>query len=189
MKTPRYKFDEKWMESIRLMPYISVEYTERMIRDYIEGKRTEEYVNHEFCETYFECAWVLIKAQIDARKERNERARLKRVARREARLAEAARKKAIEDKRIARQEAARKAEADAAAPGNTDGLQSGLSDGNRDGGSCPVKENETESPSVGQACGCAGGGIGMREAYAFGQRQTGTSCGFVDSFLDGPCAQ
>lgn len=96
------------------MPYISVEYTERMIRDYIEGKRTEEYVDHEFCETYFECAWVVIKAEVDARKARNERARLKRVARRDAILAEAARLKAIEDERIARAEAARKAEAEAA---------------------------------------------------------------------------
>lgn len=114
MKTPRYKFDDVWMKAIRLMPYISEEYTERMIRDYIEGKRTEEYVNHEFLETYFECAWVLIKERIDSRKERNERARLKRVARREAVLAEAARLKAAEDERIAREEAARKAQAEAA---------------------------------------------------------------------------
>ena len=114
MKAPRYKFDEAWTRAIRLMPYISEEYTERMIRDYIEGKRTEEYVNHEFLETYFECAWVLIKDCIDSRKERNERARLKRVARREALLAQAARLKAVEDERVAREEAARKAQAEAA---------------------------------------------------------------------------
>lgn len=111
MKTPRYKFDDVWMVAIKLMPFESVEFTEGLIRDYIEkGRDVEPY----FDWSNFECAWVLIKAQIDARKARNERARLKRVARKEALLAEQARIKAKEEARRAAEEARRKAEEDAA---------------------------------------------------------------------------
>ncbi len=88
MKTPRYKFDDVWKEAIRLMPYQSEEYTEMVIRGYIENGRDADT---EFRETNFECAWLLIKAQIDARKERNLRARRKRMLRRELIVAERAR--------------------------------------------------------------------------------------------------
>ncbi len=90
MKTPRYKFDDVWKEAIRLMPYQSEEYTEMVIRGYIENGRDADT---EFRETNFECAWLLIKAQIDARKERNLRARRKRMLRRELIVAERARRR------------------------------------------------------------------------------------------------
>ena len=98
MKTPRYKFDDVWKEAIRLMPYQSEEYTEMVIRGYIENGRDADT---EFRETNFECAWLLIKAQIDARKERNLRARRKRMLRRELIVAERARIAAAEEQRRA----------------------------------------------------------------------------------------
>lgn len=112
MKTPRYKFDDVWKEAIRLMPYQGEEYTEMVIRGYIENGRDADT---EFRETNFECAWLLIKAQIDARKERNLRARRKRMFRRELIVAERARIAAAEEQRRAAAEAARVAAEETAA--------------------------------------------------------------------------
>lgn len=112
MKTPRYKFDDLWKEAIRLMPYLSEEYTERLIRDYIENDRDAD---SDFRDTNFECAWLLIKAQIDARKSRNLRARQKRMLCRRRILDEQARRAAAAERRRAEAEAARIAAEEAAA--------------------------------------------------------------------------
>lgn len=110
MKAQRYKFDELWKEAIRLRSYLSDEYTVQLIRDYIEKGRN---VDGEFSQTNFECAWILIKAQIDARKRRNGREREKRRVRRESIMAEKARLQAIEDARRAEAEARRVAQEEA----------------------------------------------------------------------------
>ena len=94
------------------MPHQGEEYTEMVIRGYIENGRDADT---EFRETNFECAWLLIKAQIDARKERNLRARRKRMLRRELIVAERARIAAAEEQRRAAAEAARVAAEETAA--------------------------------------------------------------------------
>ena len=86
MKTPKYKFNEKWHEAIKRSHELYAPGVEHLVRKYIE---TGEDIDGEFIETDFECAWVLMKAEIDRRKARNERARERRRTRRE----EAERKK------------------------------------------------------------------------------------------------
>lgn len=79
--------------------------TERMVRDYIEtGKEPRfHYVDHEG----FRCAWVIIRAEIDRRRRRNERARERRRERKAQRAAEleAAEKAAKKARRLARKAA------------------------------------------------------------------------------------
>ena len=77
MKTRKYKFDTVWSQAISLLDHTGGDSSiaEQQIRRYIEhdDDPTEEIRN-----TPFECAWLLIKAQIDTRKLRNERARQRR---------------------------------------------------------------------------------------------------------------
>ena len=80
-KAPRYKFDDTWKAMLhRFEEIYGVEF-EKEIRDYIEtGKNYDDY----FRDCAFECVWILLKAEIDRRKARNDRARERRRKHREA---------------------------------------------------------------------------------------------------------
>jgi chemotaxis protein histidine kinase CheA len=107
VRKPRYKFDPEWVEAVRHNYDRDLDNDEavlRHIRLYIEG----EYDGSDFRGTYFECAWILIKAEIDRRKARNARARERRQQRRAEKLA------AIEAAKAAEQAAAEQAAAEAA---------------------------------------------------------------------------
>ena len=80
MKTPKYKFDELWLKAISRCNDLHIPGVEYQVRRYIE---TGENVDDLFFGSDFECAWVLMKAEIDRRKARNERARERRRQRRE----------------------------------------------------------------------------------------------------------
>lgn len=82
MKTPRYKFDREWEKAIDYMAWfdINTQYVEKVIRKYIE---TGYDPTDEFIQLPVMGVWMLIKAQIDQRKARNERARQRRRQRRE----------------------------------------------------------------------------------------------------------
>jgi uncharacterized membrane protein YqiK len=107
-RKPRYKFDPEWVEAVRHNYDRDLDNDEavlRHIRLYIEG----EYDGSDFRGTYFECAWILIKAEIDRRKARNARARERRQQRRAEKLA------AIEAAKAAEQAAAEAARIEAEA--------------------------------------------------------------------------
>ena len=82
MKTPRYKFDLEWEKAIDYMAWfdINTQYVKDLIRKYIE---TGYDPTDEFIQLPVMGVWMLIKAQIDQRKARNERARQRRRQRRE----------------------------------------------------------------------------------------------------------
>jgi hypothetical protein len=110
-RKPRYKFDPEWVEAVRHNYDRDLDNDEavlRHIRLYIEG----EYDGSDFRGTYFECAWILIKSEIDRRKARNARARERRQQRRAEKLAAIEAAKAAEQ---AAAEARAKEEAEAAA--------------------------------------------------------------------------
>jgi hypothetical protein len=99
-RTPRYKFDETWIESITRCinncrdnknrandnngnshnKTYTADDIKRLIYDYLEGTNDCS----ELYNTNFGCAWVVIKAEIDRRKARNARARERRLLRRTA---------------------------------------------------------------------------------------------------------
>ncbi|WP_289743455.1 hypothetical protein [Muribaculum intestinale] len=107
MKT-RYKFDECWKEALRRLGD-SAGHVEAQIRRYLEEGTEPDIADLNYYYEGFVAVWVLIKAQIDARKERNARARERRRMRRDAILeAEEAKKRRREA------EDARKAEAEQA---------------------------------------------------------------------------
>jgi hypothetical protein len=115
-RKPRYKFDPEWVEAVRHNYDRDLDNDEavlRHIRLYIEG----EYDGSDFRGTYFECAWILIKAEIDRRKARNARARERRQQRRAEKLAAIEAAKAAEQAaaEAARIEAEAKAQAEAEA--------------------------------------------------------------------------
>jgi hypothetical protein len=82
---PRYKFDKEWGEAARHCydKHLTEEDVIRYIRLYIES----DYDGRDFKNSCFECAWILIKAEIDRRKVRNARARERRQQRRAEKLA------------------------------------------------------------------------------------------------------
>jgi hypothetical protein len=95
-RTPRYKFDETWIESINRCIRNGHDYNDRshaysadditnLIRQYIEG--TNDCTG--LYDSSFGCAWVVIKAEIDRRKARNARARERRQQRRAEKLTSA----------------------------------------------------------------------------------------------------
>jgi G:T/U-mismatch repair DNA glycosylase len=115
-RKPRYKFDQEWVEAVRHNYDRDLDNDEavlRHIRLYIEG----EYDGSDFRGTYFECAWILIKAEIDRRKARNARARERRQRLRAEKLAAIEAAKAAEQAaaEAARIEAEAKAQAEAKA--------------------------------------------------------------------------
>lgn len=103
---PRFKFDADWKEALRLLGDCNHR-VEAEIRRYIEEDREPDIRDINYYYDGFIPVWVLIKARIDQRKERNARARQRRRERREAIERAAAEK-------IRRREAAarRKAEAE-----------------------------------------------------------------------------
>lgn len=103
---PRFKFDAIWKEAIRRLGDGSG-YIETQIRRYIEEGIEPDVADLNYYYDGFAAVWVLVKAQIDARKERNARARERRRMRREAILE-------AEAEKTRRREAAeaRKAEAE-----------------------------------------------------------------------------
>ena len=82
MKSPRYKFDTEWEKAIDYMAWfdINTQYVKDVIRRYIE---TGTDPTDEFTGLPVMGVWIVIKAQIDRRKARNERARERRRLRRE----------------------------------------------------------------------------------------------------------
>jgi hypothetical protein len=115
-KTPRYKFDETWLNAISNYYAVcsghdnsynansydtnsngdsgngnghgnsySADDLKQLINGYLEGTNDCS----ELYDTYFGCAWIVIKAEIDRRKARNARARERRLQRRAEKLAAA----------------------------------------------------------------------------------------------------
>jgi hypothetical protein len=118
-KTPRYKFDETWLNAISNYYAVITNHSnnannnnansydtnrngnsgnrtghsnsysaadlKRLINGYLEGTNDCS----ELYDTYFGCAWIVIKAEIDRRKARNARARERRLQRRAEKLAAA----------------------------------------------------------------------------------------------------
>jgi hypothetical protein len=110
-KTPRYKFDETWLNAISNYYAVcsghdnsynanstghsnngnghgnsySADELKQLINGYLEGTNDCS----ELYDTYFGCAWIVIKAEIDRRKARNARARERRLQRRAEKLAAA----------------------------------------------------------------------------------------------------
>lgn len=76
----KYKFDQLWLDAIALCDNNPAE-AERAVRDYIETGAEPDLTKFT---PSFRAIWVLIRSQIDQRKERNARARLRRIARRES---------------------------------------------------------------------------------------------------------
>lgn len=76
----KYKFDQLWLDAIALTDTNPAE-AERAVRDYIETGAGPDFTR---LSPSFQAVWVLIRSQIDQRKERNARARLRRIARRES---------------------------------------------------------------------------------------------------------
>lgn len=76
----KYKFDQLWLDAIALTDTNPAE-AERAVRDYIETGVEPDFT---LINPSFQAVWVLIRSQIDQRKERNARARLRRIARRES---------------------------------------------------------------------------------------------------------
>lgn len=74
-KTPRYKFDPLWRRAMSASG-CDDSYTEQMVRDYIEHGKQPNF--HYLDQQGFACAWIIIRADIDRRRRRNERARERR---------------------------------------------------------------------------------------------------------------
>lgn len=99
-RTPRYKFDPLWRRAMFISGCNDID-TECLVRDYIEhGKEPDFRYAHQ---EGFACAWVIIRADIDRRRRRNERARERR---RELRARQQAEREAAEKdaRRVARLE-------------------------------------------------------------------------------------